>query len=410
MDNSMRLYNKAVKLYNEGFINKALDYCEKSISDNIKNTSAINLKGLLYYFKGELESAEALWKMNFQVNKDLMSKKYLEDSKNDKNKKLIYSTAIIDIKEFKLKEALNLLQRCKESDYNNINVNNSMAICYIKLGDYNSAIKHIEEVFKIDKKNATAINNNKELISIGVVKRKFKVVYLTIPIVCITLFVIISFAVKNIKKPLAIINNNKLESVKIPPVSVNQEVNDKKDVTQNAANASEKAFSSEELNRIMGEKDYEKLYSLVNEWKDKELNINDKASLENGIELLQGGGIEYLYGKGREALKINDYKTSEKYFTMAFNYGKEYYLYQDILYMLGYSYKRDGQIDNCLRFYKEYDNKFPTGTYEETILYDMSLIYKPIDINLSKDYASRLVKQYSNSIYNNSIIKGILTS
>jgi tetratricopeptide (TPR) repeat protein len=130
----MKLYTKAINCYNEGYIEKSLEYCEKSISENLKNTSAINLKGLLYYLKGDLENAQALWKMNSQVNKDLVSKKYLEDSISDEEKKRYYQAALNCMKELKIKEALQLLEQCKDSDFNSINVSNSIAICYIKLG------------------------------------------------------------------------------------------------------------------------------------------------------------------------------------------------------------------------------------------------------------------------------------
>lgn len=414
MNNSMKLYNKAVKLYNEGYIDKALEQCEKSISDNIKNRAAINFKGLLYYFKGELYNAEALWKMNFQVNRDLIAKKYLEDSENDKNKLLVYKAANTAINESKYKEALNLLQICKESDFNNINVNNSIAICYIKLGEYNNAKKYIEEVIKVDRKNAVSAKSIKDLKNIHVMKSKYKIKYGNLLIACVVLFMIIGltgFTIKNIIKVKKPVENNIVGGVKLKQTSNKDDISSKKNISSNDEKTIEKLFPSEELNKAINEKDYEKLYNIANEWKDKDINTIDKDSLKKGIELLQSSSsLEYLYEQGRKAIKINDYKTSEKYFMMTYNYGKEYYLYQDILYMLGYSYKNDGQIDNCLKFYKEYDEKFPSGNYEVTILYDMSLIYKSNDLNLSKRYASRIVKQYPNSIYNNNVIKDILAS
>lgn len=410
MDKSMKLYNKAISFYNEGHIDKALEYCEKSISSNIKNTSSINLKGLLYYFKGDLEAAEALWKMNFQVNRDLVSKKYLDDIKNDSNKIIIYKASLLAINELKLREAVTLLEKCKESDFNCINVNNSLTLCYIKLGEYQSADKLIEEVFKIDRKNKIALRNKNELISLGVTKRRIAPKYFLIPIACVILVVAVSFAVKNINKTLADKNNNKVEQIKTPENSIKQASSDKQETSEStdAVKPSEAIFNNEELNKAIEVKDYEKLYSIVDEWTGNDLNINDKTLLQRGTELLQSSGIEYLYNKGRQALGANDYKTSEKYFTMAYAYGKEYYLYQDILYMLGFSYKCDNNIDHCLKYYEEYDSKFPSGTYEETVLYDMSLIYKSVDMKLSKDYASKLVKNYPKSIYNNSIIKEIL--
>lgn len=424
MNNSVELYNKAIKFYNEGYIDKALEYCEKSISSNLKNTAAINLKGLLYYFRGDLDSAEALWKMNFQVNRDLVSKKYLEDIRNDRDKPLLYKAALAAINELRLKEALNLLVKCKESDFNCINVNNSLAICYIRHGDYNTAVKFIEEVLKIDRKNKIAIKNEKELISLGIVKKKLRIKYIAIPFASMVIITALGFGIKNINKGVTSKsnnisgqtkissdkNNNTKEPSKAPAASSTNAANTAKETNENSktVNNGENIFKSDEFNSAVTNKDYEKLYSMANEWKGKELNINDKTLLQNGIELLQSSGIEYFYGKGRAALGSRDYKTSEKYFSMAYDYGKEYYLYQDILYMLGFSFKNDNQIDKCIKYYEEYDSKFSTGTYEETVLYDLSLIYKSLDVNLAKNYASRLIKQYPKSIYNNSVIKGIL--
>ncbi|MFL0266532.1 tetratricopeptide repeat protein [Candidatus Clostridium radicumherbarum] len=414
MNNSIELYNKAVKFYNEGYINKAIEYCEKSISSNLKNTAAINLKGLLYYFKGDLDSAEALWKMNFQVNRDLVSKKYLEDIRNDRDKFLIYKAALADINELRLKEAVNLLKKCKESDFNCINVNNSLTICYIKHGDYNAAVELIEEVLKIDRKNEIAVKNKKELIGLGIVKKKIKFKYIAIPIACMVLIAALGFGIKNINKAIASKNNNISEQAKVSSVknNTNEPAKAPEVSGTNAANTpketNENIFKSEEFNSAITNQDYEKLYSMVNEWKGKELNINDKTLLQKGIELLQSSGIEYFYSKGRQALTSKDYKTSEKYFAMAYDYGKEYYLYQDILYMLGFSYKNDNQIDKCIKYYEEYDSKFSNGTYEQTVLYEMSLIFKSIDANEAKNYAARLAKQYPKSIYNNSVIKSIL--
>lgn len=424
MNNSVELYNKAIKFYNEGYIDKALEYCEKSISSNLKNTASINLKGLLYYFKGDLDSAEALWKMNFQVNRDLVSKKYLEDIRNDRDKLLIYKTALAAINELRLKDALNLLVKCKESDFNCINVNNSLAVCYIKHGDYNTAVKFIEEVLKVDRKNKIAVKNEKELISLGIVKKKLKIKFIAIPFACMVIITALGFGIKNINKGVtsksnnisgqtkisAGKNNNTKEPSKAPAASSTNTANTAKETSENSktVNNGENIFKSDEFNSAVTNEDYEKLYSMSNEWKGKELNINDKTLLQNGIELLQSSGIEYFYSKGRAALGSRDYKTSEKYFSMAYDYGKEYYLYQDILYMLGFSFKNDNQIDKCIKYYEEYDSKFSTGTYEETVLYDLTLIYKSLDVNLAKNYASRLIKQYPKSIYNNSVIKGIL--
>lgn len=132
MDKSSKLYNKALKKYNNGFIDKAFELCEESISLNINNSAAINLKGLLYYIKGDINSCRGLWKMNSQLNKDRVSEKYIQDSSNDEKLLELYNTASILIKELKINEALILLKQCEKSHFNYINVNNYLALCYIK--------------------------------------------------------------------------------------------------------------------------------------------------------------------------------------------------------------------------------------------------------------------------------------
>ena len=56
MDKSQKKYIKALDNYNNGYIDKAIKLCEESISINIKNSAAINLKGLLYYLNGDLDN------------------------------------------------------------------------------------------------------------------------------------------------------------------------------------------------------------------------------------------------------------------------------------------------------------------------------------------------------------------
>ncbi|NFI65937.1 hypothetical protein FC922_03685, partial [Clostridium botulinum] len=95
---SRKIYTKALDNFNNGNIDKALDLCEKSISMDLKNNSAINLKGLLYYLKGDLISCKNLWKMNYHTNKDTVSYKYLQDAKLDEQFLKKYANAITLIK------------------------------------------------------------------------------------------------------------------------------------------------------------------------------------------------------------------------------------------------------------------------------------------------------------------------
>lgn len=168
MDKSYKLYKKALIEYQNSNINKALRLCDKSISLDIKCAAALNLKGLLYYLLGSLNNAKALWKLNCNMNKDSVSKKYLESTQEDESKGDKYYKALGFIKEVKINEAIILLEQCEESDFNCINVNNSLARCYLKKGEYIKADKCINKVLSIDRKNPEAIKNKKVLLSCGI--------------------------------------------------------------------------------------------------------------------------------------------------------------------------------------------------------------------------------------------------
>lgn len=201
MNKSKKIYIRALDKYNNGYIDKAIELCEESISIDIKNAPSINLKGLLCYLKGDLDGAQRLWKMNKQMNKDAISERYLEDTKLDTERLKLYKVSLEFIRELKIQEALNLLQKCAESDFNYINVNSNLALCYIKEGQYDKAVKYIEKVFSVDKQNTMAKEIRKKLQSYGIIKNKsiFKKIASTIIIiVCLITFIISSlFIIKS---------------------------------------------------------------------------------------------------------------------------------------------------------------------------------------------------------------------
>ncbi len=168
---SRKIYTKALDNFDNGNIDKALDLCEKSISMDLKNNSAINLKGLLYYLKGDLISCKNLWKMNYHTNKDTVSYKYLQDAKLDEQFLKKYANAITLIKNNDIEGAIDLLKQCEKTDFNRINVCNNLAMCYIKLGKYNNALEYYEKALSIDKNNDIAINIKKELYKKGLIKK-----------------------------------------------------------------------------------------------------------------------------------------------------------------------------------------------------------------------------------------------
>lgn len=420
MDKSKKVYIKALEKYNNGYIDKAIELSEESISLDIKNAAAINLKGLLYYLKGDLDTCQRLWKMNYQLNKDRVSERYLSDSKKDSERQGLYSESLRLIKELKINDALGILEQCSQSDYNYINVNNYIAICCINKGDYDKALSHIEKVLKVDKNNDMAKENKTELRKLGIANSKVDIKKIACAlggIACILAFtlVVINFAkhdnisrlfmnINNIKSTFK--NNNK-------PKETSKGAIKESDVAKNntaSAKSEAQVFPADNIKNDIENKNFENIYNEYMNWKDKNLSINDKLTISKAYELLLQEGINYFYNKGSEYINAKNYLEAKEYLLKAYNLGGQSYLYSHIIYMLGSSYELSGDVENAIKYYTQYDENFSNGDYEETILYNLVIIYKDVDKDKAKSYSQKLIDKYPNSIYNNSITKGLVSN
>lgn len=414
MKKSNIYYEKALKYYEKGYIEKAIVFCEKGISANIKNRAAIDLKGILYYLKGDIKSCRTLWKLNSQVNDDKVAKKYLEGLEKDEKRLKLYVEAIKKINSMRISEALEILVECDNSHFNTINVNNYLCICYIKQGKFEKAKEKFEKVISLDKNNSMALENKKILVKYGEFKNKIfnkKYFYGGFGIIIISLIIIIIISLDI--KSLIRFNMSFLDSKKSTSLNTTDEVNKKvsnKPLGIDSANSEDinLQFPYDKVKQAVNEKDFENLYIYVDQWKNSDLRLNYKQILFQGEKLLKDEGVSYFYKQGTIFFDNRDYSKAINEFLRAFNYGKDNYLYSHIIYFIGESYKNIGDYENAIKFYTIYNEKFYKGDYEEIVLYNMAIINKNIDINKAKEYASRLSKEYNQSIYNNSNIKDIL--
>ncbi len=415
MDKSKKIYIKALDKYNNGYIDKAIDLCEESISMDIKNAASINLKGLLYYLKGNIDDAQKLWKMNYQINKDGVAERYFIDTKKDNDRVEIYKEAVLLIKELDINEALKLLEKCSESDYNYINVNNYKTICYIKKGQYDKAINSIENVIKLDKNNIIAKENKKTLMKYGVIKNKIDIKKTSYVLVGILLITVIVFAApsifKGIKNTTAKIN----QKSKVANNNVSKETNTKKNnvqpkqVKETPKKVVEEVFPADKVKSDIQSKNFQAIYDEYTSWKDKNLSVNDKSIIENVNELLKNEGVEYFYSQGYAYINSKEFSSAKENLSKAYKIGEQHYLYADIVYMLGSAFYLSGDMENAAKYYDQYDKNFAEGDYEETILYDLAMIYKDNDKPKASNYAEKLISKYPNSIYNNSIMQKLIS-
>jgi tetratricopeptide (TPR) repeat protein len=295
------------------------------------------------------------------------------------------------------------LVQCRQSDFNSINVNNYIALCYIKLGEYQKAIKAIDLVMKIDRSNKAALNHKKELIHFGVIKKEANHMILSIAIVTVlAMGAVGSYYLISKKDNVNTENNLIMNSQQEAEIST-------EDGTPDEGAAEQKLFTSKEIVSAIEGKDYEKLYSILSAVENSTLSEDEQVFIQKAVVLLSQGGMEYFYAKGLEAVESKDFNSAIGYFSKGFKYSQGSYKHSHYIYMLGLSYKNAGDIDSAIKYYDQYDRNYPSGDYEQTVLYELALIYKNIDDSTSKSYAKKLVKLYPKSIYNNSIIQGILS-
>jgi len=405
MSKSMKFYKKAILSYQSGKIDEAIEHCEKSISLSMKNSSSINLKGLLYYLKGDLEAAKSMWRLNIEVNRDGVSKKYLQDCKNDEMKDELYTAAIQAANALNVREAISLLIECSKSDYNCINVYNALTSCYIKVGEYNKAIESIDKVLAIDKSNKTAVDNKNTLITLGVTKRKLDYKVLLASTAAILIILIIGYSaylgVNKFRESNSKVSEKKLQEKQ--QVKEQQKTNqpEKKEVIV-------EPFPYELVDKYINDRNLEELYTIKEKWGNQNLTINEKTLMAKADKLLNSEGVGYFYKKGMESSNKKDYKASVQYFNRAVVLGEGNDLYSEVIYMVAVALENTGDIEKAITYYEMYTTKFVNGNYEPIAFYRLALIYKPLDINKAKAYSQKLVDSYPTSIYNNSNIKEIL--
>nr|WP_033046467.1 tetratricopeptide repeat protein [Clostridium botulinum] len=410
---SRKIYTKALDNFNNGNIDKALDLCEKSISMDLKNNSAINLKGLLYYLKGDLISCKNLWKMNYHTNKDTVSYKYLQDAKLDEQFLKKYANAITLIKNNDIEGAIDLLKQCEKTDFNHINVCNNLAMCYIKLGKYNNALEYYEKALSIDKNNDISINIKKELYKKGLIKKhKCKKILIAILVISIISSISIYLFNKfNKTKNISEMKNNKITSKESKNKSnIPKKEEAKKQETKKQEIKKEEKIDIQNLNNYIEKKNYIQLYNIYSNYKNKNLDVNSKSVLVKAEKLLKEEGIEYFYNTAMVNTNNKKYKESNDLLLKAYSLGNVNYLYPHIIYLLATNYEAVNNISEAIRYYEIYVNSFMKNDYGDLALYKLATLNEKVDDAKSKNYAKKLSQIYPQSMYNNSNIKRIINN
>lgn len=385
-----KIYEKALSLYNRGYIDEAINLCEKGISRDLNNSNIINLKGLLLYLKGNLKEATALWKINKDYNNDEISKTYLKDIEKDFKREELYKESEELINSLLIDEAIDNLLECSKSDFNLLNVNNALANCYLRKGKYDDSLIALEKVFNTDKNNIKAKEIEKEINNILNIKNKDNLLLKIMILGLITVVLIMSVRVtillnerkNNVENKITIDENKELDN----EIAANSNSNDEEKEKNNSE--SEK---QEDINKD-------------NENSNKEDGIKEEALELSGEKILEN------YEEGADLFDKGKYKESKKILEYTLKPSEGNHLNDDILFLLASASEKAGDIDDSIKYFEEFILKYNNGNYIEESYYKIALLYKEKDIEKSKNYAKTLMSRFPNSIYNNKNIKEILAS
>lgn len=403
MGSSKSLYMKAQKYNEKGDLEKALKFCEIAISMDLKNSAALNLKGLLYYYKGDIDASKSLWMINKDINNDSVAKGYI-DAIGDEEKLLdIYNEAITNISQYEIKGAIEHLKICNKSSFNCINVYSALAKCYYFQGDYIKAKECADEVLLIDKKNKEAIIEIKKLKKIGIIKGSNSKKNGVLGICAIILLLVSgNYIYKNIN----IITKGTKTS------TTSKEVNSiekfQKEETENKE-VEQLIFRENQVRLYIQEENYDALYNEISKFKIDTLSEKDKEVFLKGEEFLKNQGVKFYYIQGVSLINNSkDYKAALTPLKKGYQYSKGNYLRDDLLYFIALDYQFDNEKENEIKTLEQYLTDFKDGVYESAVLYRLMLIYKETDLDKAKVYANEIATRYSDDEYNNSIVRSIL--
>lgn len=405
-----KIYEKALTLYNEGKIDKAIEMCEIGISNSLKDSKLLNLKGLLLYTNGNLKEAIALWRINKDYNNDSISKAYIEDSKKDFDRYLMCQNAEELIENLYIDEALENLLECSKSDFNLIEVNNLIAIAYIKKGEYDNSRLALEKVLKIDKNNKKAKETLKEINNLLDIKNR-KGLFITllggVVVLVLSIFIIYKIGIININlnengiKNIITFKNNKEEN------NTDNEVNNKLEDNNLVKNSNSKDKAEDVASLLETDLDKKKDKSDLDKEKQQEIQ-NEENKLEDDFIVLTNSEIQSKYNDANYHFRKKEYKEAINIFEEIKKSSANSDLNNDILFLRAVSYQEIKDYEKAIDAYVDFLSKYDNGTYVEEAYYKLILLYEEKDIKISKEYAEKFTKESPNSIYNNNKVKEIL--
>ena len=418
-----RAYDKSMNYYEKGEINKALEICEEVLFEGLDNPDVLNFKGLLLYQKGNLNEAIIAWKINEDLNNDDIARNYIKDSIADKKRIDLYREGEQALKQLKIDKALELFNRCAESDFNTIKVNTAIGMCYQKKGDFYRAKEYVDKALRIDTNAITAKIIEKELKEEGVYSdnksssKGFLIaitsLFIVFAIAAGGYLIFSKFKYKDLTINIKEVQSNGVLEEKKSTTEDTKEPEVKNDTTSEEITKEESkstSFDKEKLKILMANNDLDGVYEQLKNVKKESISNEDLTVYKKAIDLMKNQGIAKFYEYGLWYFNQNNYSDARISFDKAYTYCEESSIKEHILFYRASNSLRESNIQIALVQYEEYYKQYPKGVYVQETLYELALLNKTVDKEKSKSYANSLINNFPGSIYINDNITSITRS
>lgn len=424
-----KTYCKAMNYYEKGKINKALEICEDILLEGLDNPVVLNFKGLLLYQKGNLRDAITIWEMNKDINNDGIAENYIKDAIADKRRLDLYKQAEQALKQLKIDKALELFNKCLESDFNVIKVSTGIAMCYQKKGDLYRAKEYVEKALSIDKNAITAKIIERELKEDGVYlesensSKGFLIIitslFVILAIVAGGYLVLSKFKNKDLTNNIEETDNNEdaeekssiLDNIKDPEVQEKPEVKieptSEEIVKETSKNTS---FDIEKLKALMANNDFDGIYEQLKNVKAESIISGDAEIYNQAVKLMKNEGVSKFYDYGLWYFNQGNYSNAGISLDKAYTYCEGSYLKEHVLFYRASNSLKESEDQSALAQYEDYYSKYPKGVYAEEALYELALLNNSVDKEKSKNYANTLINNFPKSIYINDNLTSIARS
>ncbi len=325
-------------------------------------------------------------------------------------------------------EAIESFMKCRESDFNSLNVNLSLAKakCYLKKCEYVLSSYYLIKALEIDrfnneanniKKSIESYSNEKVNVANNLLDLKKVIIFIGIILIILEIDRFNNEA-NNIKKSIESYSNEKVNVannlldlkkviifigiiliiIAIPLISSlyassakQQENVDKQYFNDNNMNEDTKKEDNKEessvdfskIDKYIDEKNYIELHNIISKVRLENLSKEEQVFYYKGKEALEANSADYLYKRGMESYNNKKYESAKSDMNLAYIYGRENYLYPHILFFNAVIEAKLNNVDESIKFYEEYEKLFSKGEYIEEVLYELALMYKEKDINKS---------------------------